>query len=153
LQQVESQVLEELNVKALVPLEQEPDLYRDSQRAAGDQTEAIVIVDHYSVTLEAGYMVAMDAAITPELADEGLARELAHRIQGLRRDAQFELTDRIVTYYQAPEEVARVMREHSDYISQETLSEKLVPGEPEDGSKSDTQKVEGMEVTLGVQRV
>jgi isoleucyl-tRNA synthetase len=107
----------------------------------------------YSVVEEGSYAVAVETTVTPELAQEGLARELAHRIQNLRKDAGFEITDRIVTYYQGPEEVGMVMRNHADYIKQETLSEELVPGAPEDGAKSETQKVEGMEVTLGVRRV
>ena len=53
----------------------------------------------------------------------------------------------------APEDVGRVMRYHADYISQETLSERLVDGEPDSDARSETQKVEGMEVTLGVRKV
>ena len=98
-------------------------------------------------------MVAVDAHITPELADEGLARELAHRIQNLRKSARFEITDHIVTYYQGPEDVARVMSGHGDYIMQETLSEALLAEPPADDAKSETAKVEGMEVTLGVRKV
>jgi hypothetical protein len=97
-------------------------------------------------------MVAIDTTVTPELADEGLARELAHRIQNLRRDARFELTDRIITYYWGPEAVHRVMRKHYDYICQETLSAGLMIGVPGEGVQTETQKVEGMEVVLGVER-
>jgi isoleucyl-tRNA synthetase len=153
LQWVEPQVLEELNIKVLQPLEEAPDLRQQAQQTSGDEAEAFVAVGHYSVALDAGYMVAVDSALTPELVDEGLARELAHRIQNLRRDARFELTDRIITYYQGPAEIDLVMRNHAEYISQETLSEKLVAGAPEDGAKTETQKVEGMEVTLAVKRI
>ena len=150
---VESQVLEELNVKVLRGVGEEPSLYQQARAEAGENTDLILKIDHYSVALEAGYMVAMDSAITPELAQEGLARELAHRIQNLRKDANFDITDRIVTYYQGPEGVAEVIQNHADYIAQETLSDQLVAGAPEDGAKSETQKVEGMEVTLSVKRV
>jgi isoleucyl-tRNA synthetase len=150
---VAPQVLEELNIKALQSLEEAPDLRQRAQLTSGDETESFVTVGHYSVALDAGYMVAVDATLTPELVDEGLARELAHRIQNLRRDASFELTDRIISYFQGPPDIDRVMRNHAEYISQETLSEKLVAGAPEDGAKSETQKVEGMEVTLGIQRI
>ena len=105
------------------------------------------------MSIEPGCLVALDTRVTAELADEGLAREIAHRIQGLRRNAQFDLTDRIVTYYQGPEELGRVMQSHADYISQETLSEQLVPGALQDAEGSETQKVEGMEVTLAVKRL
>ena len=45
------------------------------------------------------------------------------------------------------------MTGHRDYIMQETLSEALLPEPPVDDAKSETAKVEGMEVTLGVRRV
>ena len=161
LEMVQPQVLEELNIKSLVVLDDHSELYRQAVEEAGDRAEVTIPVGHYSVALEGGYMVAVDSTITPELAEEGLARELVHRIQNLRRSAQFELTDRIVTYYDAPEEIGSVMRGNfSDYIRQETLSEDLVAGPPPDpagwhgeGAASEESKVEGMEITLGVRRI
>ena len=98
-------------------------------------------------------MVALDATVTPELAQEGLAREVAHRIQNLRKSAGFDITDRIVTYYDGPDDLATVMREHSQYIGGETLSDDLCQSPPPDGAHSETQQVDGMEVTLAVRRV
>ena len=93
--------------------------------------------------------------LTPELADEGLARELAHRIQGLRRAAEFELTDRIITYYDAPPAISRIMTNAStgDYIREETLSDDLVEGIAEDAEKVESFKLDGQDVTIGVKRV
>ena len=71
------QILEELNIKTLQADGVEQDLYAEAQSAAGDDGDSVVSVNGYSAALEAGYMVAVDANITPELADEGLARELA----------------------------------------------------------------------------
>ena len=99
-------------------------------------------------------MVALDTRITAELKEEGLARELVHRIQNLRRAADFELTDRIVAYYQAPEEITAVLTgSFADYIRQETLTEDLVAGPPPEEAKAETTKLDGMEVTLAVKRV
>ena len=121
---------------------------------AGTEAEVIVSVDDYTAAIEGGYMVAVDGAITPELAEEGLAREVVHRIQNLRRTANFEVTDRIVTFYQGPAEFSRVMEgDFSEYIRNETLSESLIDGPPEEGAASDTAKVEGQEIILGVMRV
>ena len=150
---VGAQILEELNIKSLRADGIEQELYSQALAEAGEDGDSVVSVDGYSAALEAGYMVAVDANITPELADEGLARELAHRIQNLRKSARFEITDHIVTYYQGPEDVARVMSGHGDYIMQETLSEALLAEPPADDAKSETAKVEGMEVTLGVRKV
>ena len=157
IEQVRPQILEELNIRELQPMDAGQDIYNRARSAAGDDGAAVVSVNGYSANLEAGYMVAVDATITPELADEGLARELAHRIQNLRKSARFEITDRIVTYYAGPDDVARVMAAHGDYIRQETLSDAIIsltPGAagPDDAARSETAKVEGMEVTLAVSR-
>ena len=153
LTQVRPQVLEELNIKELRAMDGDVSLYEQAQAAAGDDGDTVVSVNGYSAALEAGYMVAVDARLTPELADEGLARELSHRIQNLRKSARFEITDRIVTYYQGPDAVSRVMSVHGDYIKQETLSDDLFAAAPGDDARAETAKIEDMEVTLGVRRV
>ena len=52
----------------------------------------------YSVATEEGYLVALHTEISPDLEREGMARELIHHVQNLRREADFNLSDRIVTY-------------------------------------------------------
>jgi isoleucyl-tRNA synthetase len=85
------------------------------------------------------------------LKEEGLAREVVHRIQGMRRSANFDVTDRIVTYYQGPSEFAGIMQgAFSDYIRNETLSNDLVDGAPSTESATESTKIEGMEITLAV---
>ena len=110
-------------------------------------------VDNYWVALDGGFMVAVDSTITPELEEEGLARELVHRVQNMRRSANFDLTDRIIVYYQGPEEVGNVMAHHAGYIQQETLAEELLDTAPLEGAETETAKIDGMEVVLGVRRV
>ena len=104
------QILDELNIKDIEVLDDDSDLFRQAQEQADGEPEATVTVGHYTASLEAGYMVAMNGEITPELAEEGLARELVHRIQGLRRAANFEVTDHIETWYDGPVDLAGVMR-------------------------------------------
>ena len=152
--QVRPQVLEELNIKDIQVIDDDAPLVRQALEQAGGETETIVSVDNYTVSLEGGYLVAVDGAITPELAEEGLAREVVHRIQGMRRSANFEVTDRIVTYYQGPEEIVNLMQgAFSDYIRDETLSTQLVDGSPETEAATESTKIEGMEITLAVQQV
>ena len=99
-------------------------------------------------------LVAVNGEITPELAEEGLARELVHRIQGLRRSANFEVTDHIETWYDGPDELAGVMRGNfAAYIREETLSDAVEAGSPPEGARSETAKIEGQEITLAVRRV
>ncbi|MCI0438115.1 MAG: class I tRNA ligase family protein, partial [Chloroflexi bacterium] len=80
----------------------------------------------YAVSTDAGYAVAVSTRVTRELAMEGTARELVHRIQNMRRAADFDIADYIVTYYQGDAEIAEVIAAHEEYIRQETLSRQLL---------------------------
>ena len=109
-------------------------------------------VEGYAVAVESGFAVAVTTAITPELADEGLAREVVRRIQDMRREAGFELADRITTYYGGDDEIARVMESHGEYIRAETLSTRLIAGVAPEGAHAAEVDLEGVTVTLAVQR-
>ena len=152
--QVRPQVLEELNIKDIQVIEGDSPIAKQVLEQAGEETETILSVENYSVSLDGGYMVAVDGDISPELAEEGLAREVVHRIQGMRRSANFDVTDRIVTYYQGPTEFADVMQgAFADYIRDETLSTQLVDGSPDKEAATESTKIEGMEITLAVHQV
>jgi isoleucyl-tRNA synthetase len=96
--------------------------------------------------------VAVDATVTPELRLEGLAREVVRRIQAMRKDAGFDIADRISTYYVATGELAQVFATWGDYVKAETLTTNLVAGEPPEGAYQEMQKVEGEEIVLGVRK-
>ncbi len=102
---------------------------------------------------ENGAVVIVSTELTPELLREGLAREIVHRIQNLRKDAGFEIADRIRTYVSGDAEVLSVMQEHGDYVRQETLSVEVVDGEAPEGAQVESADVDGRAVTLGVVRV
>jgi isoleucyl-tRNA synthetase len=102
---------------------------------------------------ENGAVVIVSSELTPELVQEGLAREIVHRIQNLRKDAGFEIADRIKTYYRADVDIAAVMRQHAPYITAETLSVELSADAPEHGVHSETADIDGHEVTLSVVKV
>ena len=93
--------------------------------------------DGYAVVSEAGYTVGVATTITDELADEGIARELVRHIQDLRREADFELSDRITTWCAGGETVARVLAAHGDYVKGETLSVELFTEAPPQGRAAD----------------
>jgi len=106
----------------------------------------------FAAAQDAGYTVAVTTTITPELADEGLARELVRRIQDMRREAGFELADRITTWVSGPGDVARVLASHGDYIRGETLSTELIQGPaPAEASQAEAD-LEGTKVALGVRK-
>ncbi len=106
----------------------------------------------YSVASEGGYTLAVATEVSAELALEGLARELVHRIQNMRRSAEFDIADYIVTYYQGSPELDEVMSVHGDYIQRETLSRQIVKGQPPEDAYTESHKVEGLELTIGVKR-
>ncbi len=94
--------------------------------------------------------VAVDAQLTPELRQEGLARELVRRVQAMRKEAGFNLEDRITTYYQAGDNLASVMVNWAGYICSETLSTQLIPGGAPQGAYTQTHLLEGESITLAV---
>ena len=118
--------------------------------------EVLVIttdVKGYAVAREGPHLVAVDTTLTDDLRNEGLARELVHRIQTMRRSADFQITDRIVTWYAGDERTARVMERHGDYVRQETLSTELRDGEPDADAYTEEVKLDGVAVKLAVKRV
>lgn len=73
-----------------------------------------------------GITVALDITISPELKAEGIARELVNRIQNIRKDSGFEVTDRIKVHLQNHTELERAVRANENYIKDETLTDSLV---------------------------
>jgi isoleucyl-tRNA synthetase len=77
------------------------------------------------VETDAGCAIALDATIDDALRREGLARELVNRIQRMRRETGFDVSDRIATRIGGSQEIVDAAREHSDYIAGETLTVKM----------------------------
>ncbi len=96
--------------------------------------------------------VAIDTTLTPELIAEGLAREIVRRIQTQRKNADFNIEDRITTWYVAADEMAKVFTDWSEYIQSETLTTELVAGEPPADAFVEKHKIEGQEITIGLKR-
>lgn len=70
--------------------------------------------------------LALDVAITPALAAEGMARELVNRIQGIRKEMNFEVTDRIAVQLQSEDSaVSEAVNQYTDYIKSEVLADSL----------------------------
>jgi len=72
-----------------------------------------------------GITVALDITISPELKQEGVARELVNRIQNIRKDSGFEVTDKIKVQLQRSGELEEAIKNNDDYIKSETLTETL----------------------------
>ena len=82
-------------------------------------------IEGWLVASADGITVALDVTITPKLKNEGIARELVNRIQNLRKDSGFEVTDRVEITIQNDDRLKHAVAENLDYIKQETLTEVL----------------------------
>jgi len=107
----------------------------------------------YAVSEEYGYLAALKTELTDDLIREGLAREFVRRIQTLRKDADFEISDRITVSYQAGEKVRAAVETYRDYIQTETLADALIEAAPENGARSEAFEIDGESVVIGVRRV
>ncbi len=118
IQQLDSDQLQTLNDTGSLTLDdetftsEEVKLFRQPRENATVATDRLVTI-------------ALDFNLTQDLLDEGLAREIVHRIQMTRKEIGFEVTDRIEVNYNATPRLVSVMKTFSDYISSEVLAVKL----------------------------
>ncbi|HTG66352.1 MAG TPA: isoleucine--tRNA ligase [Flavobacterium sp.] len=83
-------------------------------------------IEGWLVANSNGITVALDITISEELKKEGIARELVNRIQNIRKDSGFEVTDKIKVYLQNNAVLEAAVNENDGYIKSETLTEELV---------------------------
>jgi isoleucyl-tRNA synthetase len=88
----------------------------------------------YAVAAEGAYLAALVTDLTPELVQEGLAREFVRRVQDLRKTGELDISDRIAIYYQASFKLAAAIQSFQEYISAETLAVYMDDKLPEDES-------------------
>ncbi|MBQ2908361.1 MAG: isoleucine--tRNA ligase, partial [Clostridia bacterium] len=100
---------------------------------------------------ENGNTVVLDVNLTKELIDEGLVREIVSRVQTMRKEADFKVTDRINLYYVAEGQIARIFKEYGDRIAKATLTANISEGKAE-GYQKDWELNEEA-ITLTVQKV
>jgi isoleucyl-tRNA synthetase len=93
-----------------------------------DVTISAQSIEGWLVDSGDGLTVALDTTLTPELINEGLAREFVNRVQNMRKDAGLEVTDRIRINFEAPARVADAVEHLSDYIKSETLATQVSSG-------------------------
>lgn len=85
-----------------------------------------VDIPGWLVANEKGLTVALDITLTPQLINEGIAREWVNKIQSLRKELDFELTDKVsITYYTQHAEVIQALNEFQSYICSEVLATQL----------------------------
>jgi isoleucyl-tRNA synthetase len=94
---------------------------------AGEFTERLVAADPTdTAALPAGSgLVVLNTEITPELAAEGIAKDVVRIVQQARREAGLEVTDRVILTIDAPDEVLVAARAHEQFIAGEVLARRI----------------------------
>jgi len=104
----------------------------------------------FAVAEEGPYVAALVTELTPELAQEGLAREFVRRVQDLRKSADLNVADRIELFVEASAGLRSAIEAHKDYITAETLTSNLVFGSSPESASVVEDAFDGETVKAGV---
>ncbi len=151
------QALSELDGnKAYAELKEKGSLALDSVDAEVVLCEEDLLI---TMTQQEGYVtegdnevtVVLDTNLTPELIEEGFVRELISKIQTMRKEAGFEVMDKITVSYQAEEKIDTVFRKHGAQIQSEVLAEDIDSTQIKGYEKE--WNINGEHVVLGVEKI
>jgi isoleucyl-tRNA synthetase len=117
----------------------------------GEYELRLVAADSAHSAPVASGVVVLDTAVTPELAAEGLARDVVRVVQQARRAADLDVADRITLVLDASDEVTAAVRAHEDFVGREVLATSVSYGSAPDGFAGEAG--EGEEVRVQVTRV
>ena len=106
----------------------------------------------YDVASNEGVSVVLDTSITDDLRHEGYARDIVRTIQDLRKEAGYNVDDRIYIFIEAEEEIGKAVLSHADYIRRETLAIELQDGGDFEWDKEKVVNVDGVEVKVAVRK-
>ncbi|WP_368249677.1 isoleucine--tRNA ligase [Fusicatenibacter saccharivorans] len=109
------------------------------------QMEGYVSESDHTIT------VVLDTNLTPELIEEGFVRELVSKIQTMRKEAGFEVMDKIRVYAKDNDKIVSIMKNHDDEIKSEVLAEEIVTGETKGYEKE--WNINSEKVTMAVERI
>ena len=91
----------------------------------------------FDVAMESNLFVILDTTLTPDLINEGYAREFVSKVQQMRKNNGYEVLDNINIYYDGSEEIKAAIDEYEDFIKSETLAKSIVRVSEEDLEKQD----------------
>jgi len=118
-----------------------------------DVTVTRAVASEWIVQADGPYVVALDPVLTPDLEQEGLAREVVNRVQRLRKEADYEYTTRIELSVSGAPEVIGAVEAFQGYVTGETLARRIVLGAALDGAELTRDvDIEGRAVTLALRR-
>ncbi len=101
---------------------------------------------------EGGYYVVLDTTITPELMLEGISRELVSKIQNMRKEAGFEVEDKIYLYCSGDDTIDEVLKKHGEEIKKDTLALSIEKTSPSEDSFIREWNINDHKVEIGVKK-
>lgn len=110
-------------------------------------------ISGWLVGQEEGITVALDTKLSDELIAEGLARETVNRIQNMRKEAGFSVTDRIHVSFSGSEIIVTALKLHADWIRNETLSVELEEAHVLGGDITSEFEINNEQLTIGIRRL
>ena len=118
-------------------------LSREDVLVSTEQSAGFVAVSEHDLS------VVLDTNLTPELIDEGFVREIVSKIQTMRKEAAFEVTDHIALYHDGSDRISDVFAKYGHEIAADTLADSVAKGVAGFSRKWD---INGEAVTLGVEK-
>lgn len=105
--------------------------------------------DGFVSASDAGFTVVLDTNLTDELIEEGFVREIISKIQTMRKDSGFEVTDRISVVFDGSEKIAKIFAANDAEIKSQTLADSIDAGDAKDGKNWN---VNGENVDIAIQK-
>jgi len=109
-------------------------------------------LEGWSVETEDGLSVALDTELSPKLVQEGLAREFINRIQNMRKEADYDVVDRISIGFDGSDELEEAVESMDDYIKRETLAEEISTNKLEVSDFVKTWEIGDKDCTISIRR-
>ncbi|MCI8553663.1 MAG: isoleucine--tRNA ligase [Clostridiales bacterium] len=93
--------------------------------AEEDLLITVLPAEGFAVQTEGGLTAALDTAVTPELLEEGFVRELTSKLQTMRKEADFQVTDHIAVYARGNERILKILTDNAEDIRRDVLADRL----------------------------
>lgn len=139
--------MEELNQNGVL------NITLDGEEAILERDDLLIESAHkegFESTEYNGITVVLDTNLTPELLEEGFIREIISKVQTMRKDTGFEVTDHITLYLDKSEKAAELVRKNEAQIKEETLADAIVY---QAGGSAKEWKINGESVLIGVAKI
>ena len=123
---------------------------QDVQLEKADLLIEMVQAEGYVANSDKGITVVMDTNLSEELLEEGFVREIISKVQTMRKEAGFEVMDKIAVSYEGTEKAEKVFADNASTIADETLALEVTKAVPAGYTKE--WKINGEAVTIGVEK-